>query len=190
MYRAKSRIMASFDQFLTAVLLVGLLLAPAGEMVLAKGPPAMVEVIVQGQDMSRAAAAAQAHGGEVTHKLGIINAVGARVPESALKGLMKAPGIRAVFPNYPLEIAEGDTWTVLDAFNTVSYSNNDGTAYWKDRWIENDVSGPGPAWGNVLVTNGKLRLDDSPDTGTTPGLCSNADPLPGCGPVRWKRRVF
>ncbi|MEZ4840361.1 MAG: Calx-beta domain-containing protein [Flavobacteriaceae bacterium] len=47
--------------------------------------------------------------------------------------------------------------TFIDNFNTVSYSNNNGTLNWNGDWIENDPSGnPGPVGNYVGITGGRL----------------------------------
>jgi hypothetical protein len=176
MHRRKRRFPATSSPIITMLVLVGLLFSSLGATpVAAKPPHGWVEVIIQGNSKHEAAHAARAHGGEVTHELGIINAVGARMPEPALQGLSKAPGIHAIFPNRALDIAELSNLTVRDEFNAVSYTNNDGAVHWKDAWSEDDVSGLGPTSGNVLIVDGKLRLDDAPDTGTTPSVTREVD---------------
>jgi hypothetical protein len=62
------------------------------------------------------------------------------------------------------------TVTVLDEFNDVSFSNNDGPDDWAGSWLENDpeAGGVGPGAGQVQIENGALRLDDQPDTGGEP----------------------
>jgi len=63
----------------------------------------------------------------------------------------------------------------LDQFNTVAFSNNDGTLNWSGNWIEVDGDGLGPAVGNVLITGGTLQMDDRPDTGGQPSLEREVD---------------
>ena len=62
---------------------------------------------------------------------------------------------------------------VADHFNHDRYDNNDGSRDWATPWIEYDVAGD-PAWaattGNILVNDGKLQMDDRPDTGTHPSV--------------------
>lgn len=59
---------------------------------------------------------------------------------------------------------------VADNFETVSFSNNDGTVDWAGDWIEIDPAGSGPTSGNVRVSEGVFTLNDSPDTGQEPSL--------------------
>ena len=60
--------------------------------------------------------------------------------------------------------------TVRDNFSSASYGNNNGSITWAGNWTETDPEGGGTSGGQVLVTNGELRLDDTPDSGTTPGI--------------------
>jgi hypothetical protein len=62
---------------------------------------------------------------------------------------------------------------LLDQFNTVSWSNDDGTAAWSSDWIEFDDDGSATT-GNVRVENGKLRLD-SLDGGAKESVARSAD---------------
>ncbi len=75
----------------------------------------------------------------------------------------------------------GGTETVRDEFNAVSFSNNDGTQVWAGDWVENDpeAGGVGPTAGQVQIVDGKLRLDDRPDTGGQPSAARRVD-LSGC----------
>ena len=65
----------------------------------------VTSVIVQGRDMATAAAAVRAGGGVVTHELGVIDAVGARVSPGQLEGLRLAAGIRRVYGDAPVATA-------------------------------------------------------------------------------------
>jgi subtilisin family serine protease len=68
-------------------------------------PENTTSVIVRGHDMATAAAAVGAAGGVVTHELGVIDAVGARVRPSQLAGLRRAQGIRRVYGDAPVATA-------------------------------------------------------------------------------------
>ena len=50
------------------------------------------------------------------------------------------------------------TDTVRDEFGSASYGNNDGTANWNTDWIETDSNGGGASGGDVLITDGQLRM--------------------------------
>ncbi|MGA9347212.1 MAG: S8 family serine peptidase [Anaerolineae bacterium] len=71
----------------------------------------------------------------------------------------------------------GGVETVRDEFNTVSYSNNDGTQNWFGNWVEDDPpgGGAGPTAGQVQIIAGELRLDDCPDTGGVPSAARKVD---------------
>jgi len=56
-----------------------------------KGNENKVEVILVARNMDEAKEHGQRAGGEVTHELGLINAVAIRVPEQALEGLKHNP---------------------------------------------------------------------------------------------------
>ncbi|MCH9698531.1 MAG: hypothetical protein K0U68_10535 [Gammaproteobacteria bacterium] len=64
----------------------------------------------------------------------------------------------------------GDTSTVRDEFNSVSYSNNDGSVNWVGSWFENDPFGQGPVAGQVEIENGQLTLEDQPNSGGQPSI--------------------
>jgi|GEM_PF-1067578 len=50
------------------------------------------------------------------------------------------------------------THTVRDNFNTVSWSNNDGTASWSGDWVEIDNAGNGVTAGDFLIQSNQLHL--------------------------------
>jgi hypothetical protein len=66
------------------------------------------------------------------------------------------------------ELIEVGENTVRDEFNSVSYTNNDGTVNWLGSWVENDPFGQGAGNGQVAIENGQLTLEDRPNTGTQP----------------------
>ncbi|MGD2176735.1 MAG: hypothetical protein PVG71_02825, partial [Anaerolineae bacterium] len=66
-------------RLMMALILMSLLAAPPTMTLPADGP--MVEMIVQGSDVATVAALVEGIGGEVTHELGIIDAVGARLTQ-------------------------------------------------------------------------------------------------------------
>jgi len=49
--------------------------------------------------------------------------------------------------------------TYNDEFNSVSYSNNDGSATFASDWIETDANGGGVVSGNIFVSNDRLTFD-------------------------------
>lgn len=63
----------------------------------------------------------------------------------------------------------------LDEFGSASYGNNDGDTSFAGPWVEVDGEGGGATGGNVLVSGGRLQLDDNPDTGGFPSATRAAD---------------
>lgn len=60
--------------------------------------------IVQGHDLTTLQAALDAVGGEVTHKLGIINALGVRLSKAELRALKKHNAVHRVYADSDVEI--------------------------------------------------------------------------------------
>ena len=114
--------------------------------------------IVQAADMTTAAARVRTVGGELTHQLGIINAVGARLTAAQRWQLQRAAGLQ-IYENRAVRAADGgSTETVRDEFSVQSYSNNDGTVNWAGDWIETNDYG-GATGGDILVSAlGRLRI--------------------------------
>lgn len=50
---------------------------------------------------------------------------------------------------------------VLDQFGTAAYTNNDGNNNWATNWIETDSAGATATTGNIQVTGGQLRMQDT-----------------------------
>ena len=112
----------------------------------ADGP--LVSYIVQAASLDHALRVATDVGGEITHELGIINAVGANLTPSQVEILRQTEGIK-VLENNRVKVSSV-TDTVRDEFNSTSFSNNDGTATWKTDWIETGENN-GPSSGDVTV---------------------------------------
>ena len=140
-----------------AFTLLVLVLAPGRSM----GGTA-VEVIVQASDVETATALVRRVGGQVTHELGIINAVGATLSLLQISRLQARSGVR-VYGNRQLELAS-DGWsneTVRDEFSEVYFGNNDGTA--DCNAFENI---PGPGCKNRLLFPGSAGIQ--PHRGRSP----------------------
>jgi hypothetical protein len=144
---------------LLSLLLVGLWLATPAVAAPVGESPDLVEVMVQAESAEAAAALVHRAGGTVTHELGIINAVGARltaVQRSALE-TMAGPG---VYENYGVQTAQEPAGTyVLDEFDLDAWNNNDGTIDWMTDW---DVDGGG----YIYITHDKLLIKDDDHTAT------------------------
>ena len=107
-----------------------------------------VPFIVQGSSADQARTAVLALGGEITHELGIINAVGANLTISQRAALLAHAGLQ-LYADSTVDTA-ADTATVRDEFATIAYDNNDGTTDWAGPWVElNDYNGA--SGGDILV---------------------------------------
>lgn len=93
------------------------------------GPAPTGSYIVQGTDLAAARAAVRAAGGEVTHELGIIQAVGAELSEAQWKTLRDQDGVRRLYQDRDLSTAGAtelsgepgiDTGSPLGGLTTVS----------------------------------------------------------------------
>ena len=69
-------------------------------------------VIVQAADLETAAEAVRSAGGEITHELGVIRAVGAVLTKSQVEGLQEVPGVR-IHENRSVKVA-GKPGSVVD----------------------------------------------------------------------------
>jgi hypothetical protein len=94
-----------------------------------------------------------------------------------VEALSHNPNVRWISLDAPMTSTTVSSSTVRDEFNSVSFGNNNGTKTWTGSWWENDPewNGAGPYAGQVRVSNGALRLDDSPDTGGQPSAARSAD---------------
>ncbi|MCP5101583.1 MAG: hypothetical protein GY943_39065, partial [Chloroflexi bacterium] len=99
-------------------------------------------------------------GGTVTHKLDIINSVGAQLTRAQRDRLANFETITRIYNNRTLEIASIQVETVLDDFNTISYSNNNGTQPWLGDWSESGES-TNPDSGDIKIPNSYLRIRDN-----------------------------
>ena len=119
--------------------------------------------IVQAASLEQAVGAVQDVGGEITHELGIINAVGAYLTDGQREVLGALPQVRtyrdreAQVAKKPGSPTGGD---LADFFDTASYSNNDGTYSWSGSWIETYDNGSATS-GSVRIEGSRLRIDNS-----------------------------
>ena len=86
---------------------LGLALLGTAAWVQMPGPVATQAFIVQGSDLAAARAAVLAVGGQITHELGIIGAVGARLTKAQAEALHGRPQVRAVFADGELQVSGG-----------------------------------------------------------------------------------
>ncbi len=68
-----------------------------------------------------------------------------------------------------------NTSTVRDEFNTIAYTNDDGSVNWAGDWIENDPQGGGASVGNAQVVVAELRLDQQGFAGSQVSAAREAD---------------
>ncbi|MEQ1846266.1 MAG: hypothetical protein ABL983_11930, partial [Nitrospira sp.] len=57
------------------------------------------------------------------------------------------------------KVATGTTSTVLDQFNSASFSSNNGTQNWAGAWIETDAGGAGVSAGSIQISSNQLCFD-------------------------------
>lgn len=89
-----------------AGLSVGIGLLSAAVMLALPGHTTTESYIVQGADLATARAAVAAVGGEITHELGIIHAVGARLSAEQSEALRAATSVRRLYENRGVETAK------------------------------------------------------------------------------------
>ncbi len=136
--------------------------APSAEPAPAKPAPA-VSLIVQGRSLDTAAEAVRAVGGEITHRLGIIRAVAARIDPARRDRLAAAPGVARIYDDRTLH-ASSSTSTFRDELNAVSWSGSDGTGSWGTGWIDDDPQDPDPVAGTITV----VGVSECPSAGINP----------------------
>ena len=77
----------------------GLGLLGAALLAALPGHPQTHSFIVQGTNLAAVAAAVRTAGGEITHELGLIGAVAARLTEAQRQALQSSPGIGRIYEN-------------------------------------------------------------------------------------------
>jgi len=120
-----------------------------------------------------------AAGGRITRRLNMINGIAVELPARAVAALARNPKIRWISLDVPMRSSQLEYSTVREEFNVQSFNNNNGAEPWAGSWIEVDpqIVSPGTeaTAGQVLIANGALRLDDSPDTGGSPSAARRVD---------------
>ena len=146
--RAKRRLIAS-----VLFVVLGAWIAPAvTRPSLASDAAADTSVIVQGTSAAAVRAAVEAHGGEVTQDLWIVNGVAADVPADQLAALAAEPGITRVSEDVAVEVQDA-TPSPLHAASAV-YSKAVGA----DRLWTEGVDGEGIAV--AVVDTGVAKVAD------------------------------
>ena len=148
-------------QLIVSLIAVALMFIPltAGSVatVPIPGDSDTVSYIVQAADLETAADAVRAVGGEITHELGVIKAVGADLTLGQLRRLEAQEGI-VLYENQGVQVSDTEAGlTVRDEFTDLSYANNDGTVAWQSGWVEWYDDGS-PESGDVTITDGRLQM--------------------------------
>ncbi|MCP4309320.1 MAG: hypothetical protein GY788_31485, partial [bacterium] len=122
------------------------------------GPATTQTYIVQGASLADAKAAVAAVGGEITHELGIIRSVGARLSKTQSVLLAETDGVRRLYSDRTLDLsASSVTHSVADNFDQAAFDNNDGTQSWSGEWVEINDDGFADT-GKVRLNRGRLQL--------------------------------
>jgi subtilisin family serine protease len=106
--------------------------------------------LVQAADMDTAMTAVHAVGGQITHELALIDAVGAQLTPRQQQILLKDPDLTALIPDAAVTIVSAGAQTVRDEFDAGSYAGNNGSVNWAGDWVEFGES-DGPASGRIRV---------------------------------------
>ena len=97
--------------------------------------------IVEAESADKAASAVTAAGGEVVSRLGVIDAVEAKLTEAQHAKVLGVRGVKQITPNAPITTQAAAN--VRDNFEVDSFANNDGTHRWYGNWVEyNDDNSP------------------------------------------------
>jgi serine protease AprX len=170
--------MSSFRNFIQLVLSVALilgLLAPASApgaaqaanlhpllaQLAVESPAQTVAVIVQKATKdARAEDLVAALDGKVINDLHIINAFSAEMTAGAALKLAASPSVRWVSLDGAVRSTAASDPTVRDEFSTTSYSNNNGSQSWADKWTESGDDNEASS-GYVKISSGRLQLSKS-----------------------------
>src|SRR5215217_7765050 len=99
--------------FVSAVVALSAFLSPHSRSSVRPAPPPPADVIVQATDLVLAARAVRSVGGTVTHELGIIDAVGAKLNAAQLRAIETMPGIRGIYPDGQVKTAGGKAYSTF-----------------------------------------------------------------------------
>ncbi len=116
--------------------------------------------IVQAGSLEQALLAATDVGGNITHELSIINAVGADLSASQVQVLRGMEGVKVLVNGKVSVTSEAQTFvyddlvTVRDEFLDISYTGSDGDLGWAGPWVEQD---------DGEVDNGNIRVKRESD---------------------------
>jgi serine protease AprX len=133
---------------------------PVLEELAAQNPAEIVRVIVQ--EVAGSADAENqvaALGGKITRDLHIINAFVAEMTAEAALNLARSASVRWVSLDAAIQRSNVQENTVADFFETVSYSNNNGTHPWLTAWTESGET-TSPSSGSIIISAGRLSLSN------------------------------
>jgi serine protease AprX len=135
--------------------------AMLAEMV-AEDPSGILRVIVQkADDTPRAEHFVEQVGGQVLTELNMINAFAAQLPTKSVPKLASMAAVNWVYLDAAIKPAAivTQTETLLDLFDSRTYTNNDGTQNWLSDWVEinDDDRADG---GKVKIDKEVLKLED------------------------------
>ena len=71
--------------------------------------------------------------------------------------------------------SKAETKTFRDDFEVSSYGDQTGSQNWSSNWIEYDPRGGGADSGNIKIRDGRLSLNDHPDSDSYPSILRCAD---------------
>ena len=169
---------------IAAILLGGLacLAAPPSIFVPAAASPvtgSAAPVIVQGRDLASAVAAVREAGGEITHELGIIQAVGARLTAEQRAELAASDDVTQLYDDRAVRVASGKL--MRDNFDGLAYDGDAGNTYWSGDWQElGETDGAGSGRVQIVsaaecASGGCLRLGGGGVSLNGRGLWREAD---------------
>ena len=116
-------------RLLTALVLVGLVLSSVAAAPPPQGPPDMVEVIIVGWNVSDVAGVVRGRGGDVTHRLGVINAVRARLPARAVEALKRHPRIRGIYVDRSIRVADVGNVITTNSSTTIAFVSKSSSTF-------------------------------------------------------------
>ena len=117
-----------------------------------------------------AAKAVTAAGGQVVSRLGVIDAVEAKLTDAQHARVLAAAGVKQITPNSPVTTQAAAS--VRDNFETGSFANNDGTHRWYGDWVEqNDDNNPARRQGHHRLERSR-RQSPHPRRATAPSIAA------------------
>lgn len=116
-----------------AGLIIGIGLVGAAVVTSLPGPTPSASYIVQGASLAAVKAAVQTVGGEISHELGIIKSVGAKLSDRQMQALQGMAGIRRVYENSGLSTSTTEPGCTVFGGPEIKFGSGD----WVDWRITN-----------------------------------------------------